>query len=87
MTIGERIKKIRVFRKMTMDMLVGASDFEWKTMSVHIFQYETATRISGKTMLLKLADTLHFIPKQFLITAPMLTKISLKHFSGFILLE
>ena len=30
MTIGERIKKIRVFRKMTMDDLGGALGFEGK---------------------------------------------------------
>ena len=30
MTIGERIKKIRVFRKMTMDELGGALGFEGK---------------------------------------------------------
>ena len=34
MTIGERIKKIRVFRKMTMDELGGALGFEGKNMSV-----------------------------------------------------
>ena len=36
MTIGERIKKIRVFRKMTMDDLGGALGFEGKNMSVRI---------------------------------------------------
>ena len=41
MTIGERIKKIRVFRKMTMDELGGALGFEGKNMSVRISQYET----------------------------------------------
>ena len=46
MTIGERIKKIWVFRKMTMDELGGA------------------------------------ITRQSLITALVLLKISLKHFSG-----
>ena len=40
MTIGERIKKIRVFRKMTMDELGGALGFEGKNMSVRISQYE-----------------------------------------------
>ena len=38
MTIGERIKKIRVFRKMTMDELGGALGFEGKNMKpVHAF--------------------------------------------------
>ena len=40
MIIGERIKKIRVFRKMTMDELGGALGFEGKNMSVRISQYE-----------------------------------------------
>ena len=59
MTIGERIKKIRVFRKMTMDELGGALGFEGKNMSVRISQYETGARIPGEDMILKLADALH----------------------------
>ena len=59
MTIGERIKKIRVFRKMTMDDLGGALGFEGKNMSVRISQYETGARIPGEDMILKLADALH----------------------------
>ena len=39
MTIGERIKKIRVFRKMTMDDLGGALVFEGKNKYVSISQY------------------------------------------------
>ena len=58
MTIGERIKKIRVFRKMTMDDLGGALGFEGKNMSVRISQYETGARIPGEDMILKLADAL-----------------------------
>ena len=58
MTIGERIKKIRVFRKMTMDELGGALGFEGKNMSVRISQYETGARIPGEDMILKLADAL-----------------------------
>ena len=59
MTIGERIKKIRVFRKMTMDGLGGALGFEGKNMSVRISQYETGARIPGDDMIQKLADALH----------------------------
>ena len=58
MTIGERIKKIRVFRKMTMDELGGALGFEGKNMSVRISQYETGARIPGEDMILRLADAL-----------------------------
>ena len=43
MTIGERIKKIRVFRKMTMDELGGALGFEGKNMSVRISQIGRAS--------------------------------------------
>ena len=59
MTIGERIKKIRVFRKMTMDDLGGALGFEGKNMSVRISQYETGARIPGEDMIQKLAAALH----------------------------
>ena len=59
MTIGERIKKIRVFRKMTMDELGGALGFEGKNMSVRISQYETGACIPGDDMIQKLADALH----------------------------
>ena len=52
------IKKIRVFRKMTMDDLGGALGFEGKNMSVRISQYETGARIPGEDMILKLADAL-----------------------------
>ena len=78
MTIGERIKKIRVFRKMTMDELGGALGFEGKNMSVRISQYETGARIPGEDMILKLADALHCNYRAILV----LLKISLKHFSG-----
>ena len=82
MTIGERIKKIRVFRKMPMEELGGALGFQGKNMSVRISQYETGARIPGEDMILKLADALHAITRQSLITALVLLKISLKHFSG-----
>lgn len=49
MTIGERIKKIRVFRKMTMDDLGGVLGFEGKNMSVRISQYETVHVFPVKT--------------------------------------
>ena len=82
MTIGERIKKIRVFRKMTMDELGGALGFEGKNMSVRISQYETGARIPGEDMILKLADALHCNYKAISDYSLGLLKISLKHFSG-----
>ena len=59
MTIGDRIKKIRIFRKMTMEELGAALGFEGKNMSVRISQYETGARIPGNDMIMKLADALH----------------------------
>ncbi len=58
MTLGERIKKIRVFRKMTMDELGAALGFEGKSMSVRIAQYETGARVPKQDMLLKFAEVL-----------------------------
>jgi transcriptional regulator with XRE-family HTH domain len=58
MTVGERIKKIRIFRKMTMDELGAALGFEGKNMSVRVSQYETGDRIPREDMILKLADAL-----------------------------
>lgn len=59
MTVGERIKMIRIFRKMTMDELGAALGFEGKNMSVRVSQYETGARIPREDMLLKLATALH----------------------------
>lgn len=58
MTVGERIKKIRVFRKMTMDEFGAALGFEGKSMSVRIAQYETGARVPKADMLAKIADIL-----------------------------
>lgn len=59
MTVGEKIKKIRIFRKMTMDELGAALGFEGKNMSVRVSQYETGDRIPREDMIMKLADALH----------------------------
>ena len=58
MTVGERIKKIRIFRKMTMDEFGAALGFEGKSMSVRIAQYETGARVPKANMLAKIADVL-----------------------------
>ncbi|MCR4801938.1 MAG: helix-turn-helix domain-containing protein [Lachnospiraceae bacterium] len=59
MTVGERIKKIRIFRKMTIDELGAALGFEGKNMSVRVSQYETGDRIPREDMILRLADALN----------------------------
>ena len=58
MTIGDRIKKIRIFRKMTMDELGAALGFEGKNMSVRVSQYETGARIPREDVIKKLAQAL-----------------------------
>ena len=58
MTLGDRIKKIRVFRHMTMDELGAALGFEGKAMSVRISQYEAGTRVPKKELLHKIASAL-----------------------------
>ena len=58
MTVGERIKKIRIFRKMTMDEFGAALGFEGKSMSVRIAQYETGARVPKADMLAKIAEVL-----------------------------
>ena len=58
MTVGERIKKIRIFRKMTMDEFGAALGFEGKSMSVRIAQYETSARVPRADMLAKIEEVL-----------------------------
>ncbi len=57
-TVGERIKKIRIFRKMTMDEFGAALGFKGKSMSVRIAQYEAGSRVPKADILAKIADIL-----------------------------
>ena len=59
MTTGERIKKIRIFRHLTMDELGAALGFEGKSMSVRIAQYESGARVPKQDMLLRIAEALN----------------------------
>ena len=59
MTKGERHKNIRVFRKMTMDALVGALEFERKHMYFRISQYDNRERHTNTDMHIHLHDALH----------------------------
>ena len=59
MTTGERIKKIRIFRHMTMDELGAALGFEGKSMSVRIAQYESGVRVPKQDMLIRIAEALN----------------------------
>ena len=59
MTVGERIKRIRTFRHMTMDEFGAALGFEGKSMSVRVAQYESGTRVPKMEMIYKMAEILN----------------------------
>ena len=59
MTVGERIKRIRTFRHMTMDEFGAALGFEGKSMSVRVAQYESGTRVPKMDMIYKMAEILN----------------------------
>ncbi len=59
MTVGERIKRIRTFRHMTMDEFGAALGFEGKSMSVRVAQYESGTRVPKKDMIHEMARILN----------------------------
>lgn len=58
MSIGERIKKARVFRGMTQKELGIAVGFNEKNADVRIAQYESNTRRPKDNLLYKMADVL-----------------------------
>ncbi len=58
MNFGERLKKIRTFRKMTMDEFGAALGLEGKNRSVRVSQYETGARYPKRDMLMKIAEVL-----------------------------
>ena len=59
MNFGDRLKKIRTFRKMTMDEFGEALGLEGKNRSVRASQYETGARYPKRDMLMKIAEVLH----------------------------
>ena len=46
MTVDERIKKIRIFRKIILDEFGATLSFEGKSISVRIAQYETGAPVA-----------------------------------------
>lgn len=58
MTFGDRVKKIRVFRKMTMEEFGAALGFEGRNRSVRANQYESGQRYPKRDMLMKIAEVL-----------------------------
>ena len=46
MTVDERIKKIRIFRKIILDKFGATLSFEGKSISVRIAQYETGAPVA-----------------------------------------
>ena len=64
MTIGQRIKKIRIFRGMTQKELGTMMGFGLNG-DIRIAQYESGVRTPKKQMLLKMADVLCVQPAVF----------------------
>ncbi|MCL1879177.1 MAG: helix-turn-helix domain-containing protein [Actinomycetia bacterium] len=58
MAVGDRIKRVRVFRNLTQRELGLAVGFEENTADVRIAQYETGTRTPKEDMLRKIAEVL-----------------------------
>ena len=58
MAIGERIKRIRNFRKLTQKELGLALGFDENTADVRVAQYESNTRTPKEDMLRKIAEVL-----------------------------
>lgn len=62
MAIGERIKRIRNFRKLTQKELGLAIGFDANTADVRVAQYETGTRTPKEKYVNALADVLDVVP-------------------------
>ena len=58
MTFGDRVKKIRVFRKITMEEFGASLGFEGRNRSVRANQYESGQRYPKRDMLMKIAEVL-----------------------------
>lgn len=59
MAIGDRIKRVRKFRKMTQKELGLAIEFDEKSADVRIAQYESNIRTPKEDMLKKMTDVLN----------------------------
>lgn len=58
MAVGDRIKRIRKFRRLTQKELGVAVGFDEKTADIRIAQYESGTRTPKEDMLTKIAGAL-----------------------------
>ncbi len=67
MTIGEKIKIIRIFRNMKQLELGIALGFSESTADNRIAQYETNYRVPKKDVLLKIAEILDVSPSNFFV--------------------
>lgn len=70
MTIGEKIKYIRIHRGMTQRELGVAIGFEGKSADNRIAQYETNYRVPKKDMLYEIANALRVNPLNFVSEVP-----------------
>ncbi len=66
MTIGEKIRAIRTFRKMTMRELGLAMGFSETTADVRIAQYESNKRKPKQKLLIRMAEILEVNPANFI---------------------
>lgn len=66
MTIGEKIKKIRIFRKMTQKELGLKIGYEEVYAAIKISQYEINYRIPKKTTIFQIAEALNVNPANFI---------------------
>lgn len=69
MTIGEKIKKIRMFRNMKQLELGLALGFSESTADNRMAQYETNYRVPKKEVLIKIAEILDVSPSNFFTEA------------------
>lgn len=70
MLLGEKIKRIRVFRGMKQRDLGLSVGFSEQTADNRIAQYETNYRVPKRDILLKMAETLNVNPLNFVSEAP-----------------
>ena len=78
MNFGDRLKKIRTFRKMTMDEFGESLGLEGKNRSVRASQYETGARYPKRDMLMKIAEDI--IETLFWLEESASINTSNKHF-------
>lgn len=70
MTLGEKIKRVRIFRRMSQKELGVACGLSEKNSDVRISQYESDYRVPKKGLILQIAKVLDVNPLSFLVSTP-----------------